>query len=499
MSQDPQTIPGAPAAPAAPTTPKPWEHNKSGAGSASDPLASRFVESLSYDRRLYKHDIAGSLAHARMLAKVGLLTAGECGQIERGLTEMEAEIDAAGERWPGWNPQLEDLHMCLETALVAKIGAPGLKLHTGRSRNDQVALDLKLWVEDAAAQLEDALEDLAFAFVDVARRDGRIVMPGYTHMQRAQPIVAGGELLAWATIFDRAASRVTAIRTLVPRNPLGSGALAGSCLPLDRHAVAAALPALGDPTPSSIDATSTRETAMDFVYCLAITAMNLSRWAEQWVLYNTSEFGFITLDERYTTGSSAMPQKRNPDMLELIRGRTGGVYGNLLALLTMCKGLPLGYNRDLQEDKRQVFAAYDCVQDCLAMAQRIVATTRFNRERIETGLDRGFLDATSLTEFLVTRGVAFRTAHQIVGGLVATCEKRGLYALAQVAAADFEAACAQAGYPAGTWTAEGFDWLGPARVVARYRTFGNAGLTGLEQQMQVWEQRLAQSPRRGRT
>jgi argininosuccinate lyase len=493
MAQRPSTAPKSAKVPA--SGGKPWETAKSGAGSASDPLATRFVESLSYDRRLYKHDIAGSLAHARMLAKVGLITADECRQIEGGLAAIQAEIDAEGEQWGGWNQELEDLHMCLEAALIEKIDEPGRKLHTGRSRNDQVALDLKLWVEDAATDIEHALEDLAFAFVELARRDGRIVMPGYTHLQRAQPIVVGGELLAWASIFDRAGRRLTAVRTLIPRNPLGSGALAGSSLPLDRQAVADALPALGDPTPNSIDATSNRETALDMTYCLAIAAMNLSRWAEQWVLYNTSEFGFIHLDDRYTTGSSMMPQKRNPDMLELIRGRTGGVYGNLFALLTMCKGLPLGYNRDLQEDKRQVFAAYDCVRDCLVMARRIVLTTRFNSERIEAGLDRGFLDATSLAEYLVTRGVAFRTAHQIVGGLVRTCEQRGLHALAQLALGDLQAACSAAGYPGDTCGADAFSWLGAARVVARYQTFGNAGLTGFEQQMQAWETRLAEVSR----
>jgi argininosuccinate lyase len=451
------------------------------------------VESLTQDRRLYKHDIAGSLAHAGMLAKVGLITPDEHQAIERGLSAIKAEIDAAGDAWPGWKMELEDLHMCLESALIEKIGAPGKKLHTGRSRNDQVALDMKLWVQDAADELEDAISGLAFSFVELARRDGRIVMPGYTHLQRAQPIVVGGELLAWADIFDRAGRRLIAFRMLLPRNPLGSGALAGSCLPLDRHAVAQTLPALGDPTSNSIDGTATREMVIDFTYCLAATAMNLSRWAEQWVIYSTTEFGFISLDERHTTGSSMMPQKRNPDMLELIRGRCGGVYGNLLALLTMCKGLPLGYNRDLQEDKRQVFAAYDCVSDCVAMARRIVAGVRFQRQRIEAGLEHGFLDATSFAEYLVTRGVAFRTAHQIVGGLVNACEERGLHALAELTLADFNAACAAAKCPADVCTAEVFDWLGPANVVRRYRSFGNAGLTGFEQQMQVWEQRLARA------
>jgi argininosuccinate lyase len=473
---------------------KPWEHAKAGEGSGSDPSAARFVESLSYDRRLYKHDIAGSIAHARMLRQVGLISDSDLSEIERGLREIEREITDAGAddgaAWPGWKLELEDVHMCIEAALIEKIGDPGRKLHTGRSRNDQVALDLKLWVEESAAKIDKLLAGVLRSFITLAKRDGLIVMPSYTHLQRAQPIVVGGELLAWMEGLDRSRRRLMAMRAVLPRNPLGSGAIAGSSLPLDRFLLAGSLP-LGTPMPSSIDATANRDLAIDFVYCLAMTSLTLSRWAEQWIIYCSTEFGFVTLDDRYTTGSSMMPQKRNPDMLELIRGRCGGVYGHLTALLTMCKGLTIGYNRDLQEDKRHVFAAFDTVMGCLDMTARIVSTARFNEKRIAATLDRGFLDATSLAEYLVTQGVPFRTAHQVVGSLVPLCESRGLIQLSQLSLEDFNTACTSRGQ-AAVCSQEVYDWLGAANVVKRYRTFGNAGVSGFEQQLAVWEKRIAE-------
>lgn len=467
------------------TTPaKPWETAK-GEGSAGDPLAARFVESLSYDRRLYKHDIAGSIAHARMLQKVGLIAAADLKKIERGLKAIEKEIDRAGDAWPGWKVELEDVHMCIEAALIEKTGDAGRKLHTGRSRNDQVALDLMLWINDAVHELLGKLSSLDASFGELAQRQGHVVLPGYTHLQRAQPVVVGAELDAWAWAFAGCNLRVLETKQRI--HPLGSGAIAGSSLPLDRLYLLEELGGFHTASTNSIYATASRDGALDFVYALAMTAMWLSRWAEQWIIYASTEFGFINLDEKYTTGSSMMPQKRNPDMLELIRGRCGGVYGNLVALLTICKGLPIGYNRDLQEDKRHVFAAYDCVKDCLEMAARIVATTRFNKERIEATLDRGFLDATSLAEYLVTQGVPFRTAHQIVGKLVRECERRGLTQLSQLELADFKAAVEGKKETIGK---DVYDWLGAANVVKRYRTYGNAGISGFEEQLKSWKERL---------
>ncbi len=473
---------------------KPWEHAKSGQGSGADPLATRFVESLSYDRRLYKHDIAGSLAHARMLAEVGLITADELDQIEKGLNEIRAEIEASlenphGPPWPGWDPQLEDVHMCIEAALIQKTGDAGRKLHTGRSRNDQVMVDLQLWIQESVQVLDQRFDSLFRAFVALAKRDGQIVMPGYTHLQRAQPILVGAELVAWMTALDRSRGRFEALRRVNLYNPLGSGAIAGSSLPLDRQHTADAL-GVGPPSPSSIDATASRDAAIDFVYALAMTAMTLSRWAEQWILYASTEFGFISLDERYTTGSSMMPQKANPDMLELIRGRCGGVYGHLIALLTLCKGLAIGYHRDLQEDKRHTFAAYDCVLDCLEISARIVETTGFNQGKIESGLDQGFLDATSLAEYFVDQGVPFRTAHQVVGSCVGRCKTRGMDRLSRLELEEFRQSCVESGIEADFLSSRLYDYLGPQGVVQRYATSGNAGQAGFDQQLRMWEQRL---------
>ncbi len=476
-----------------PHSSKPWEHAKAGAGSGTDPLAARFVESLSYDTRLYDADIRGSVAHARMLRSVGLISDADLAAITRGLAEIRTEIEAAPagptsvgipSAWPGWKTELEDVHMCIEAALVAKIGDAGRRLHTGRSRNDQVALDLRLWIRDAAARLAASCDEVLAALEDLAQRQGDIVLPGYTHMQRAQPICLGGELMAWHAMLGRDRRGFEALRSNdagASQSPLGSGALAGSSLPLDRGASAALLD-LSSVSSSSIDATASRDEALDLLFTLSKTAMHLSRLAEQWVIYATTEFAFLDLDDRYTTGSSMMPQKRNPDMLELIRGRCGGVYGDLMAVLTIGKGLPRGYNRDLQEDKRHVFAAYDTVVDSLAMAARIVRTTRFDQARIDAGgaggLERGHLDATSLAEYLVTLGVPFRTAHQIVGSLVLACEQSGRHSLAQLSLDEFGAAMNVHGQGNVALGPDLYDWLGAKNVVKRYRTAGNAGFSG---------------------
>ncbi|MEL7087736.1 MAG: argininosuccinate lyase [Planctomycetota bacterium] len=490
---------------------KPWEHAKS-SGSEGDPLAARFVSSLDYDKRLYKHDIAGSIAHARMLRKVELITDEDLAAIEAGLLEIESEIDEQGDTWSGWKVELEDVHMCVEAALIEKAGDAGRKLHTGRSRNDQVALDLVMWVRDATLGVGQRLNTLIDAFIGLAERQGMVVMPSYTHLQRAQPIILGGELLAWMEMLDRAIARLTA-NPSIAFNPLGSGAIAGSSLPLDRRQTTDAL--FGEMTPSpaelkrirkeqrldrksmakiinlmfvsgsSIDATATRDSALDFTFGLTMVSQTLSRWAEQWIIYATTEFGFITLDNLYTTGSSMMPQKQNPDMLELIRGKTGQVYGSLMALLTMCKGITIGYNRDLQEDKRHVFAAYDAVCDCLDMAAAIVQTTTFNEERIKAGLNRGYLDATSLAEYLVTKGVPFRTSHQHVGSLVRMAGDLDRHELKKLTLDEMRSEC-------DAIEDDVFGWLGPENVVKRYQSAGNAGVSGFEAQFAAWKERLNQ-------
>ena len=464
------------------STQKPWEHAKS-SGSEGDPLAARFVSSLDYDKRLYTHDIAGSVAHARMLRSVDLLTDAELKQIEDGLAAIGAEIAEQGDAWPGWKVELEDVHMCVEAALVEKTGDAGRKLHTGRSRNDQVALDLRLWAQDAHATVAEKLSRVTGAFVDMAQAQGHVVMPSYTHLQRAQPIVVGGELMAWVAALDRCRGRFTSALQGIDESPLGSGAIAGSCLPLDRQHVVDHLGQFADFSPNAIDATASRDVALDLAYALAMTSMTLSRWAEQWIIYATTEFGFITLDNLYTTGSSMMPQKQNPDMLELIRGKTGQVYGSLIALLTMCKGITVGYNRDLQEDKRHVFAAYDSVCDCLDMAAAIVATTTFNEKRIKANLHRGYLDATSLAEYLVTKQVPFRTSHQIVGALVRKAGELDRHELKKLTLDEMQAECSAI-------EQDVYDWLGPENVVKRYQSAGNAGLSGFEAQLKAWKERI---------
>ena len=472
---------------------------------ATDALGRDFVESVSYDWRLYKQDVAGSLAHAAMLAKVGLITEADRDAIARGLREIEAEIDRDGPAWPGFDKQYEDIHMCVEKALIDKIGEPGRRLHTGRSRNDQVATDLQMWLMDSSEELSETNRRLLRSLLSLAERSIGTVMPSYTHLQRAQPISAAAEAAAWGRMFETDEVRITLLGGgLEDSNakglrdiPLGSGAIAGSSLPIDPEVTASELrygPSMkpdGPPAYSyfyqvpinSIERTASRDVALDFVYACAMTAMHLSRWAEQWILYSSAEFGFIRTADRYTTGSSMMPQKRNPDMLELIRGRCGNVYGSLVSLLVICKGLPIGYNRDLQEDKRHVFAAYDTVSSCLTMAAAVVNATEFVAERCEAACEGGFMDATSLAEYLVVKGVPFRTAHQVVGGLVARCEREGKTKLSDLSVEEFRAASDAVGEDV-------YDCLGARNVVNRYQSAGAAGGEPLKKQLAEWKQRL---------
>lgn len=472
-------------------------------GEATDALAASFVESISYDRRLYKHDIAGSIAHATMLAKVGLITDAERDAIVEGLRGIERDIEAENFKFDIAN---EDIHMVIEAALIERIGEPGRKLHTGRSRNDQVATDFILWASEAARDIgSDEFADLLKSFVSLADRSQEIVMPSFTHLQRAQPISAGSEALAWASAFQNALQRFySPFMNKTVEWPLGSGAIAGTSLPIDRKATLEWMskpPALLahdelDVSRSSIESTASRDIACDLLYACAMTAQWLSRWAEQWIIYMTTEFGFIKIADRYTTSSSMMPQKRNPDMLELIRGRCGNVYGDLFALMTILKGLPIGYNRDLQEDKRIVFRAYDMVSSCLTMAAAIVNSATYDKDRIEPTLDRGFLDATSLAEYLVTKGVPFRTAHHIVGTLVSHCEKTGKHALGQLSVQDFNTAIETSSKAVGAVgqvvrvDEEVYTCLGARNVVKRYQSAGAAGGKPFEEQLAAWKTRL---------
>jgi argininosuccinate lyase len=461
---------------------------------ATDKLGQSFVESISYDRRMYKQDIAGSIAHAQMLAKVKLISEADRDAIILGLRGIEADIEGGSFTF---DESLEDIHMVIEAELIKRIGEPGRKLHTGRSRNDQVATDLAMWIFDTRFNVQLGLQNLMEAFVRLAERSVDVVMPSYTHVQRAQPISAAAEALAWAVMFDRDLLRLDYPNQhvhmevdclAIDDSPLGSGAIAGSSLPLDATETAKILGFLMPPH-NSIEATASRDVAVEFVFALSMIAMHLSRWAEQWIMYMSTEFSFIRIADKYTTGSSMMPQKKNPDMMELIRGRCGLVYGDLVALLTILKGLPIGYNRDLQEDKRIVFRCYDTVSSCLAMAAAIVSSAAYLKENIEPTLERGFLDATSLAEYLVTKGVAFRTAHQIVGALVARCEKEGKRALAQLSLEDFRVAVAESAANAEIGE-DVFEALGAANVVRRYQSAGAAGGEPLRRQLENWRNRL---------
>jgi argininosuccinate lyase len=395
--------------------------------------------------------------------------------------------------------------MVIEDALIKRVGEAGKKLHTGRSRNDQVATDLSLWLQQNARRLSASINGvLQPAFVQLAMRSSGIVIPSFTHLQRAQPIDAGAESLAWAEMLDHDMLRLNLAVEAGSQLPLGSGAIAGSSLPLDPYetidslqmaddfATSSKLPtytSFGRAPTNAIEHTASRDAACDFLYACAMIAMHLSRWAEQWIIYSSTEFGFIKIADRYTTGSSMMPQKRNPDMLELIRGRCGGVYGNLVALLTILKGLPIGYNRDLQEDKRHVFAAYDTVSSCLTMAAAIVNSAEFVKENIEPTLERGFLDATSLAEYLVTKDVPFRTAHQVVGSLVRKCEESNRHQLAQLSVAEMNDALKAHGSAVGL-TDDVYNALGAHNVVKRYQSAGAAGGKPFEDQLRAWKQRL---------
>lgn len=456
---------------------KSWEKRLDG---EPDELTIDFVESLSIDKRLYKYDIAGSIAHARMLAEQKLITKDEFNSIKSGLIEISEEISEGRFKF---EKKCEDIHMMIEAALVAKIGEPANKLHTGRSRNDQVATDLRLWVRDQIEILQAKITHLQKTFVKSADKYSEDIMPGYTHLQRAQPIVIASYLLSFTEQFERDFIRLKNCLSLLNISPLGSGAVAGSTLPLDRKSTAEQL-GFSDISYNSIDAVSDRDYCAEFIFDCALISAHLSRLAEDWIIYSSSEFGFVCIDDAYCTSSSMMPQKRNPDLLELIRAKTGLVYGSLIAMLTILKGQPSGYNRDMQEDKTHIFAASDTVSICLDVACAIVSHTKFNTKPISDKLEEGFMDATALAEYLVGKGVAFREAHGIVGSLVKYCEqqKKKLSDLSLEELQKYSASI----------QSDVYENLGALGVVNNYVTPGSAGLTQAKEQIAYWNNHLGQ-------
>lgn len=380
-----------------------------------------FTESISYDRRLYSYDILGSKAHATMLAANGLLSAEELTAITDGLSAIETRIDEGSF---SFKSELEDIHMNIEKALIDAIGPAGAKLHSARSRNDQIALDLRLYLRDQCDRFMALLDDARRAFVVLARKYMGQVMPGYTHLQRAQPVLISHHMMAYYEMFGRDKERIADCRKRINILPLGAAAMAGTGLPIDREMVAELLE-FEKVTANSMDTSGDRDFAIEFVSCCTMIQLHLSRLSEELVLWSSQEFSFVQIADKFCTGSSIMPQKKNPDIPELIRGKSGRVVGSLMSLITLMKGLPLTYNRDLQEDKEPVFDAVDTVSASLAIMAEMLGNLSFNTRRMEEATKTGFMTATDLADYLVLHGVPFREAHGIVGRAVAVCIEKG--------------------------------------------------------------------------
>lgn len=444
----------------------------------TDARVEQFTESISFDRRLAKFDIRGSQAHARMLAQVGLITADECEQIVSHLDQIGAEIERG--EFP-FCTELEDIHMHIESALIERIGDVGRKLHTGRSRNDQVSTDLKLYVREAIGRIDRLLADLQRAFVARADRDGEMVVPAYTHLQRAQPVLVVHYWLAYCEKFERDRARLEDCLKRVNISPLGAAALAGTSLPIDRTETARLLE-FTEIAANSLDVSSDRDYLVEFTSCLALIATHLSSWAEEWILWFSTEFGFLKLPDAYTTGSSIMPQKRNPDVLELIRGKSARVIAAAQQLFVLLKGLPMAYNRDLQEDKLALFDAHDTITACLELAPAIVEGAELQTERINARLEEGFLDATTLMEYLIKRGVPMRTGHETVGKLVALCESQQRR-LAELTLDEFRQACDRI-------ESDVYEVLGTRNAVAALCSYGSGGKAPVAEQLTRWRAKL---------
>ena len=381
---------------------------------ATDAFVERFTASVQFDRRLYQYDIDGSVAHARMLNKVGILSEREARQIESGLESIRQDIAAGNFEW---SVELEDVHMNIEAALTDRIGEVGKKLHTGRSRNDQIATDIRLYVRDCIDSLCAQLGQLQTALVDLAEREADTIVPGFTHLQTAQPVSFGHHMLAWLEMLERDYARLKDCRQRVNLSPLGSAALAGTTFPIDREYTAQLL-GFDAPTGNSLDAVSDRDFAIELTAALSLIMIHLSRFSEELVIWSSAQFDFIDLPDRYCTGSSIMPQKKNPDVPELVRGKTGRVTGHLVSLLVLMKSQPLAYNRDNQEDKEPLFDAVDTVCDSLQAYINLIPALICKRDNMLRATRRGHATATDLADYLVKRGVPFRDAHETAGRAV---------------------------------------------------------------------------------
>lgn len=445
----------------------------------TDSRLEAYAESISFDRRLYRHDIRGSIAHAEMLATVGLISDAEFQQIRNALGEIEAELDADRLEM---RFDLEDIHMHIEQALIDRIGDVGRKLHTARSRNDQISTDIRMWIRDELDRVDDLLVELQRAFLSRCDGDFDVVLPAYTHLQRAQPVLAPHYWLAYIEKFERDRQRLADCRKRVNQSSLGVAAVAGTTLPIDREQTARLLDFEGV-TSNSLDTSSDRDFILESGFVLSVIASHLSGWAEEWILWSTVEFGFIKLPQEFCTGSSIMPQKVNPDTLELTRGKSARVMGNLQTLMLLVKNLPLAYNRDLQEDKPPLFDSFDTVTAMLELAAPLVSGAELRRDAIAARLEQGYLDATTLMEWLIRKDVPQRRAHHLVGAIVGEAMSRGVplkelpLDFLQSHAEEFDESVYQC--------------LGSANAVAAFVSYGSTAPDQVRDQIKQWRSRLS--------
>lgn len=445
---------------------------------ATDRRVDTFTESISIDHRLAAHDILGSVAHAQMLAEVGVLTSQERDQIVEALEDIGAAFEQ-GEL--PLKVELEDIHMHIEQALVDRLGDVGRKLHTGRSRNDQVSTDLRLWLRDSLDQVDNLLKQLQGSFLDRCQQDEGTILPAYTHLQRAQPVLAAHYWLAYCEKFERDRQRLADCRVRLNICGLGAAALAGTSIPIDREDVARRL-GFDSIAANSLDVSSDRDFVVESVFVLSLLAVHLSGWAEEWILWKTMEFDFLDLPHEFCTGSSIMPQKINPDVLELIRGKSARVIGDLQTLLVLIKGLPLAYNRDLQEDKPALFDAVDTIVACLEIAIPVVAGATLKVESIQARLEDGYLDATTLMEELVKRGVPQRTAHQVIGELVGRAREKKV-PLKELPLEELQKLCPELDDTV-------YEVLGVENAVRAFSSLGSTAPDRVAKEVESWRARL---------
>lgn len=442
-------------------------------------LLQQYSESISFDWRLWRHDIAGSIAHSAALQKAGLITTEERAKIVEGLNAIGAEIEAGKFQW---KTELEDVHMNIEAELTKRIGDAGAKLHTARSRNDQVALDIRLFLRDASDELDALLAEMQRSLVDLGARHRDVIIPGYTHLQRAQPVYFAHHLLAYVEMFQRDRDRVQDARKRINVLPLGSGAIAGSTIVLDRELVARELnfPAV---TQNSMDAVSDRDFAVELLSALALVAVHLSRLSEDVILWASSEFQFLKLSDAFTTGSSLMPQKKNPDVAELTRGKSGRVIGNLVSLLTTLKGLPMTYNRDMQEDKEPVFDSLDTIRTALAVFAAMLREAQANPAACAAAVADPMLLATDLADYLVNRGIPFRKAHEVIGRAVALCGEKKCE-LTQLTLADYQSL-------SPVFQADVFEMLNVQKSMESRKAIGAPSPQNVAAQLARWQAALS--------